>query len=305
MGGDHAMSPDWDAAWVLGGGYIRRVYESAFTWLQRSMSLTLCLFTPSPEGVFRTQQHLVPEQGLLAWSRVFFFFFFVVAVIFGFCFCMVLLSLVGTSSSHLVTLTCGTWQWPPRLCFSGKPSDAVCFQSLQELSARIYPFFPSFVLSVIFVCPSGQEGTFFFLFQFTRCLHIRTEPSGVRTKAQPQIWSLIQRHCGHTIVAYKTMELPPLILEHEGLTKFFTPVACQLFSDCCLPAISVYKMGNLCITSTLSMYNLSRASDEEADSSGLAKPAEENVVTVNTTCATSGQFYSCVGGYTSARVPLE
>lgn len=136
-----------------------------------------------------------------------FFFFFVVAVIFGFCFCMVLLSLVGTSSSHLVTLTCGTWQWPPRLCFSGKPSDAVCFQSLQELSVQIYPFFPSFVLSVIFVCPSGQEGTFFFLFQFTWCLHIRTEPSGVRTKAQPQIWSLIQRHCGHTIVAYKTTNL--------------------------------------------------------------------------------------------------
>ncbi|XP_041497207.1 proteasome subunit beta type-1-like, partial [Microtus oregoni] len=79
----------------------------------------------------------------------------------------------------------------------------------------------------------------------------------------------------------------------------------KLFSDCCLSAISVYKIGNLSITSTLSMYDLSRASDEEADSSGLAKPAEESVVTVNTTRATSGHFYSCVGGYTSARVPLE
>lgn len=83
--------------------------------------------------------------------------------------------------------------------------------------------------------------------------------------------------------------IPPLSIKHKNLAQFSTHVDCHLLSDCCLLAISLYKMGSHSITSTPSMSDLSTASNEEevAESLGPAKPTEESAATVKTTCAAS------------------
>ena len=74
---------------------------------------------------------------------------------------------------------------------------------------------------------------------------------------------------------------PSPSIKDEGLTKFSTLVGCHLLSYYCLPALSLYKMDNISITSSSSMSDFSTASDEEeADSLGPTKPIEVNMATV-------------------------
>lgn len=77
--------------------------------------------------------------------------------------------------------------------------------------------------------------------------------------------------------------VPPPSIKDEGLTKFSTLVGCHLLSYYCLPALSLYKMDNISITSSSFMSGLSMASDEEeADSLGPTKPIEVNMAIVKT-----------------------
>ena len=65
MRSNHTMSMDENAAWVLEGGYIRLspllkgVCYFPVTKPPVSISLTLCLLTPFPEGAIRTQQRSI------------------------------------------------------------------------------------------------------------------------------------------------------------------------------------------------------------------------------------------------------
>lgn len=79
---------------------------------------------------------------------------------------------------------------------------------------------------------------------------------------------------------------PPLRIKHEGSMQFSTPADCRLLFDCCLPAVSLYKMGDLSFTSTPSRCDLSMTSgDEESDSSSPQNMLRK--ATVKTTRAAS------------------
>lgn len=92
----------------------------------------------------------------------------------------------------------------------------------------------SFLLPCCLSCLSAlsnEEGRFFFLFLFVRCLNVSAEPSGSGTNAQLPNASLFGRHHVGICPWQNSHASPPLSSKREGPTRFATPVDSYLLSD--------------------------------------------------------------------------
>lgn len=115
---------------------------------------------------------------------------------------IILISFFWKASPSLLRVNIGT----PILSFLWKAS---WFVWQVSIGTPIYP-----------LCLSAhpvRKTYFFFLFRFAQHLQIRTDLPGGRTKALlPNAIPCLETLCGHSPVAYRTTEVPPLVTRHKG-----------------------------------------------------------------------------------------